>query len=298
MNITDNHSWQETAINSMVERYIKETKARSSKYTSTRIERFLRSISPKLKSKTKNNNETITALIGAAERPDKSGIIVVLASPTAEREITDFVSVSNTIRENLAVTDLDIVLVRWENLRNQNVQTDIDRQNEFRRVTDSVQSFLKRSAWEDCRVHKIDIYSPIQGIISSPPGFASMAERISRIEKDRNLVDQSDITLADDIRWTKEFYAKQESLGKLGNQQPLHDLTIRAELGRAMSSGKLWCGQKLKPFSICLTSELTTRMTQTYRMNMANFNILVRSQLKSVSNYYSSFSNGRQRVEL
>lgn len=86
---------------------------------------------------------------------------------------------------------------------------------------------------------------------------------------------QAPEALRQDIQWTVDFYRRKASLSRLGPRQPLIDLAIRREIGRALSIGLLWCGQKLPLWPICLTSELTRRLVKCYHLEIANLNLEV-----------------------
>ncbi|MBX7105106.1 MAG: hypothetical protein K1X57_13555 [Gemmataceae bacterium] len=238
--------------------------------------RLLTDIHPLLRSKPENTKEIAASISGAASNPNAAGVVFVLASPTAVQETPHFLKCADLFRSHLGVKRLDVVLVRWENLVNDTHKPLAVRQAEFDEIVANTGDMIEQNGWDVGLLHSVNVTTgdDWETKIEGPPAFAdadAVVRGAARICSMGNSVDP----LATDLKWIVDFYGRQHSLNQLGPRQPLLDLAIRQEVGRAVSAGKLWNGRPLPHNRLCLTSELNPRLVKCYRFKSANLNISV-----------------------
>lgn len=208
-----------------------------------------------------------------------TGVVAVLASPTAEREAPYFIQCARLLRMRYGIAQFDFLLIRWENVLTQERQPEHQRRAVFHRIVQATRRLLTVHAGVPWRLHAVDVVidDAPEAVISAPRDFA-LAGEIVRLAARSGTHQAVSETLRQDLEWTIDFYRRKASLSRLGPRQPLIDLAIRREIGRALSVGTLWCGQKLARWPICLTSELTRRLVKCYRFEIANLNLDVCEQ--------------------
>lgn len=215
-----------------------------------------------------------TVFDAATRDAGATGVVALLASPTAEREVPYFVQCARLLHMRFGIEQFDVVLVRWENVLEQQHQPEHQRQAVFHRIVQATRRLLTVHAWIPSRLHAVDVVidDVPEAVISAPRDFA-LADEAVRLAVRSGSPQAVPETLRQDLQWTIDFYGRKASLSRLGPRQPLIDLAIRREIGRALSIGTLWCGQKLPRWPICLTSELTRRLVKCYHFEIANLNL-------------------------
>lgn len=290
-------NWRSEAVRSGFEEVRRLFKSRCGQQPALeQVERTISVLSPLLRSKPDNHKELADALSSATRDANLTGIVAVLASPTADREAPYFIECANRLRECLGISQLDVILIRWENVIEQQHQPECQRNAEFNQVARTIGDLLTAQDWDSQRLHIIDVsinYDQ-KAVISAPHDFALADEKV-RLAAELGKAKDMSKSLIQDLKWAVEFYGRQDSLSRLGTRQPLMDLAIRREIGRAVSARTLWSGQRLARHPICLTSEMTPRLVKCYRLQVANLNIAIGNQSATQTNNMSWVRREAQR---
>ena len=267
------NDWRLESIRQGVEEVRRRVQSQS-QANANRIGQLLNDVMPLLRSKPEDPNAIATNISAATQDPESAGILAVLASPTAEQEGRYFLKFADIFRRQLCVRRLDVVLVRWEYLIDRTGKTDASRQQEFDAVVVNIRDMINDQGWDANLVHAVNITlgNEPESIIESPSPFSVADTAVREAAKNGGGAIPSD-ALVTDLKWVVDYYGRQHSLKPLGTRQPLLDLAIRREIGRAVSAGSLWCGRQLAPHRLCLTSELNPRLVKCYRFKSANVNI-------------------------
>lgn len=191
---------------------------------------------------------------------------IVLASPTARKELGDFLAVARLVRDAGFAVAPHLLVVRWENWVDVATASLDERRAAFAACVDDVRAAACASGL-DARVTAIDVeIAASLGDVRAPSDFLEIFGRVARAAED---VASADTALARNLTWITGFYGRQASLGRLGPVQPTFDLAVRIAIGRraeTMGSDGL---------ALFLTSELGQRFVACYDTSLPTLNIVL-----------------------
>ena len=197
----------------------------------------------------------------------------VLASPTAARELPYFLDTAELFRRQGFRTRLKLLMVRWENQVEMAPFDAATRQAIWESQVRAVEAILqeRRLPGVELTTASLEV-DPATGTMSGPTAFVESCEQVAAAARDLHAAPAD---LARDLLWITGFYARQESLSRLGEQQPLTDLAIRRAIGRVY--GDLFAiGPRDVPLaSAMVTSELNRRFVGCYASRVPVVNIAV-----------------------
>lgn len=191
-----------------------------------------------------------------------------LASPTAVRELSTFLHCVDTFRRNGFSPEVEVLMVRWENLIEVANMLPKERQELFKGQLQEV----RRRVWEkglpESTVVPVDITFSMKDLTLSGPADFKRWWRATQQAQDG--LTSADPALVRDVQWSQRFYRRQRSLCKLGGIQPSLDLAVRRSIGeRFMSS----LGSVTYPVCAVLTSELAQHFLFFYQIKAPMMNV-------------------------
>jgi len=194
-------------------------------------------------------------------------LLSVLASPTALTEIADFLAVAALFREYGFAAAPHLLAVRWENLVEVEEMSPASRLDAFHTCLDGL--FRASDMFGlAAKITPVDIAATADlRAVVAPPDFVQSFCRVADAVHD---LANAEASLARNLLWITGFYARQQSLQRLGVVQPLLDLGIRAGIGQR-SAVLAGTGPALM-----LTSELNPRFIHCYepRLPVANIALM------------------------
>lgn len=204
----------------------------------------------------------------------------VLASTTADKETSSFLRCAAIFRRYGFTPRVRLLLVRWENL------VDIRRQDLGTRAHSFAQQV--RSATEQARyagfaeaITPIDVEIDAESAeILYPADVGAWSRRVTAAMREPRHACPS---LARDVTWSRDFYARQTSLSQLGEEQALLDLAIRRAVGQRLSAAQESEAQGDSVVSALITSELHKRFLACYAASLPILNIDVRASISRTS---------------
>lgn len=222
----------------------------------------------------KKSYAPLAAMLREAMRPATTPIriIIVLASPTAQAEIGSFLDILRLCRRHGLNVRPHILFIRWENLVDVGHLGLAPRQRDFETRLALLAQEVRVSGFADVAITPVNIVASERiGDAEAPPEFAEAFTNVSNAVSDAG---KNDAPLWRNITWTTGFYARQNSLKRLGEAQPLIDLSIRAGVGN-------WLGKTSSENEPCLllTSELNQRFLSCYNTTRHIANISLNARL-------------------
>lgn len=189
---------------------------------------------------------------------------LILASPTACRELGYMVACVNVIAEHFEVFVV-VHLLRWETTCDC-IRPTPSRRDEFQQVATAIHQQLNAETEIRFEIRLYDL-----GLHTSPPSirgpqhFEAAAQQVLAARANPQVADP---LLLEDLGWTEQFYARQKSLSKYGPHAPQLDLAIRRGIGAAIAAEGV--GPRL-----VLGSERKSRITKTYRLPAPAINVFI-----------------------
>ena len=154
-------------------------------------------------------------------------VAVVLAAPTAERELPGFLGLARALQGHLWVR-LEPLLVRWSDL-NHPISD-----HEFQRVAASLHTMLAQGKPGHARAGRHPRGGDHRLTIDAPIDVAAAQQEVTRAIAHGT----TDQRLLDDLAWIHTFHTRHDSLSDSDSHpdQPLLDLAIRRAIGRRLSA--------------------------------------------------------------
>lgn len=156
---------------------------------------------------------------------------IVLAAPSAERELPGFLELARALQGHLRVR-LEPLLVRWSDL-NHPISD-----HEFQRVAASLHTMLAQGG-NQATLELADIRAAAtdRATIDAPIDVAAAQQEVTRAIAHGT----TDQRLLDDLAWIHTFHTRHDSLSDSDSHpdQPLLDLAIRRAIGRRLSAGRV-----------------------------------------------------------
>lgn len=215
--------------------------------------------------------ETLVHATGGTSRLHLHG---VLASPTAALELPAFLRCAGLFEHYGCAPRLTLWLVRWENLVETRDQDAAARARAFAWQVQRVSEAARQAGYAEA-VTPIDVEVDTSvGEIIYPLDFSRWSRRIAVALQEPRAADPA---LGRDLAWSRDFYARQASLSRLGQEQVLLDLAIRRAVGQRVSEQ---CGadgdERADGTVLLLTSELHKRFLPCYGASTPILNIDLR----------------------
>lgn len=194
---------------------------------------------------------------------------VALASTTAMAEIATFIDLAQTIQAAGLTAEMHVHLVRWENFVDVAHLTTHMREAAFAEAREKVATTLADARLRFV-ISTIDV--AIAGTLAETSGPTDVLGLLALLDSPLRI---GDAELGRHRDWITAFYARQRSLQRLGEVQPLVDLAIRTAVGRRAAAS---CRQHADTHSgacLLLTSELNQRFLPCYgdRIPIANISL-------------------------
>lgn len=204
----------------------------------------------------------------------------ILASSTARAEIRSILRCADAFRRHGINPLLHLYIVEWENLSDLHQRRASPRTSSFAADIRDVESAAELAGFANT-VLPISVEIDGDGpYITSPPDFREWSHRVVDAAHDST---RAPADLARDVTWTRSFYGRQSSLSRLGDRQPLVDLTIRRAMGQRISSQSSHLAEGIPHMSVIITTELHKRFLRCYATTFPILNIEVRTASRSIA---------------
>ena len=202
--------------------------------------------------------QLVDALVAGVVHNVPLTLPVVLAAPTAERDLPCFLGLARVLQSHLRIT-LEPLLIRWSNL-NHPISD-----HEFERVAASLDTMLAQGG-NQATLELADIRAAATDrvTIDAPIDVAAAHQEVT----DAIAHGATDQCLLDDLAWIHAFYARHDSFSDSHADQPLLDLAIRRAIGRRLSAGRAD-----NTHTVAATSELHRRFLPCYATNTTILNL-------------------------
>jgi hypothetical protein len=217
---------------------------------------------------------------GAIGAPVSVRLNGILASSTARAEIRSILRCADAFRRHGINPRLQLYMVQWENLADLNQRRASLRISSFAAEIRDIESAAEQAGFAKS-VLPIPVEFDGDGpCITSPPDFREWSHRVVDA---LNNPTRAPADLARDVNWTTSFYGRQSSLSRLGDQQPLVDLTIRRAMGQRISTQSPHHAEGVPHMSVIITTELHKRFLPCYATTLPILNIQVRTAARSIA---------------
>jgi hypothetical protein len=194
----------------------------------------------------------------------------VLASPTAMAEIGPFLKCVDIFRQCGFAPQLCFLLVQWENLIESREVSPPARARRFAQQVLTVSQVARHAGFGDVVVPLTVDLDVSSGLMLHPRAFRDWSHRIARTVREPRTADRAD---SRDVAWSTQFYARQRTLSRLGEQQALLDLAMRRAVGDHISAAH---AAQERP-GVMITSELHKRFLPCYAAALPILNLDVRA---------------------
>jgi CRP-like cAMP-binding protein len=192
---------------------------------------------------------------------------MVLASPTALNEIGDFLAIAQLFRGAGFRVEPQLLAARWENLVEVSDCPAQARDAAFRTCLSGLRERVDTAGFPQARITPIDVEASAQlERIVAPSDVAATIQDVAAAAAD---IATAPPGLVRNLLWITGFYARQNSLRKLGPVQPLFDLGMRLAIGKRATQ------EPGSGVALLLTSELNQRLVACYDSGIAVANISV-----------------------
>jgi hypothetical protein len=219
----------------------------------------------------------VTTVLG-----DDNGVHLrgVLASPTAETELSCFLDCAMTFRRHGFTPHVRLLLVQWDNLVEMRHEDAHWRTHAFARRVRAVTEAVQHAGLAHAVIPvEVDVDAETAEI-RSPADFRDWSHRVlAAVHKPGSACP----ALVRDVVWSTGFYARQVSLRRLGEKQALLDLALRRASGHRVAAEHLSLRHQDGSVLALLTAERHKRLLPCYAASVPILNLAPGAQTGAAS---------------